>query len=535
MLLSKVARAAAVVLCIIALTSAGHASAGLWPTTEVLPSLLASRLSPSSERPSGLTDPEPLVRTSQDLLRLCGMDETRLGAFDDHAPVDDDTQRELVLRMFLAVRKFSASPADLIRYTTTAAAADFGQADVKRRGELIKLAGKVVRVTAEHSDAAVTQRFELPVIYRCEVMVGETQRAVIYARQVPKPWRESESEKPLDERIGARAFYVRHVTPQGSVDQKDAGQDKPTPVFVTDRVAWYPQTPLGDLDADAGLFETVTDNTELGVGDSACFFDMLSANGRVLTNQLFRFAQPDFPVEKLFRRRNKQTKEIVEPTIDRGQLIVLSGTAQRAIKLRIEDPDTIAAYGFDHYYEIELWHGSAQGNPIVFCVRQLPAGMPLGERIAVDIRAAGFFFKTWAYPIDKPRPGEDEKRRFQLAPLFIGREPQLIIRESTRDPRIDMAAGGLFLIAAIGAWIGVWWSQREDKRFHDRVVRRVMVDSGEVVTVGDLSQLDQGPLHFREYSDSKPLLGNDEAAIELPQVDTNRDTKLSPPRDTTGM
>jgi hypothetical protein len=238
--------------------------------------------------------------------------------------------------------------------------------------------------------------------------------------------------------------------------------------------------------------------------------------------QLWRMAPETYPVPTMFPRRDKKTREVIEPKARRGELIQLTGTAQRAVKIHLEDPDKIAAYGFDHYYEVEVWHSEVSGNPIVFCLRKLPQDMPVGERIAVDVTVAGFFLKTWAYRINKAADSTDEKTRFQIAPLLIGREPMLVPKEPP-NPYLQLAGGLLFAVAVIGAWLGVAWSQREDKRFHDRVIRRVVIDVDGPPTLDNLEPIDAGP-KFHDYHNQAPLL---QPQDDLPQIDTGEKPPVS--------
>lgn len=468
---------------------------------------LALVLSPSTEKPPEFTNPEPLIRNARDLLKLYGMDENRLSGVSDNRPLEDD-QYELMLRMMFSVRRFSL--ADQRRYVKPTAMAQWVKAVPENRGELFSVRGKVLRVTAEKPATQVAERFELPLFYRCDVDCGEGVQAVVYALNVPKAWQELTSESALNERVGANAFLLRSIDVAGKLQ----------PVLLTQRLSWYPATMLGDMEGDAGLFESVENNMPMQSSDSACFYDMLAACGKVGTRQLLRAAPKEFVIESLFSRRDKQTKKIVDPPTERGELLALTGTAQRAVLVRIEDPDTIAAYGFDHYYELEIWHANAQGNPIVFCVRKLPDGMPLGERIAIDVQLAGFFFKTWAYPIGRKASATDDKTRYQIAPLLIGREPLLLPREE-KNPWLQIAGGCLFAVAVVGAWIGVIWSSREDKAFHNRVIRRVVIEGPADVSVAILTDLDRGSLNFHNYHDEAPLLSKPDDDAGLPEIDTS--------------
>ncbi len=460
------------------------------------------------DRPPGLAKPEPLIRGARDLLKLYGMTDERLGQITDGdvALVDNEDQQVLLLRMLIGAKRFSLG--DLRRYAQPPA--EWSKTLPASRGELYNLRGHVTKVETIAPPERLAERFELPRYYRCEVELDGKQPAVIYALQVPKEWQQSAdappSTEPLRERIGAAGFLVRSVNTAGNTLFE----------FTTQRLAWYPAGPLGDLEADAGLFETVRNNAPLEAGDTESFYDMLAACGRVTSQQLIRMAPETYPVATMFPRRHKQTREIIEPQAERGELIKLTGTAQRAVKIHLEDPDKIAAYGFDHYFEVEVWHADVVGNPIVFCLRKLPKEMPVGERIAVDVTVAGFFLKTWAYRINKSSDSTDEKTRFQIAPLLIGREALLVPREPP-NPYLQLAGGLLFAVAVVGAWIGVAWSQREDKKFHDRVIRRVVIEVDGPPQLDGLAPI-ATDTQFHDYHNAAPLLPTD---TDLPQIVTD--------------
>ena len=46
---------------------------------------------------------------------------------------------------------------------------------------------------------------------------------------------------------------------------------------------------------------------------------------------------------------------------------------------------------------MEVFTEDSQNRPLVFCVRELPPGMPTGGDLREPIRVAGFFFKSWRY------------------------------------------------------------------------------------------------------------------------------------------
>ncbi len=452
------------------------------------------------------TTPEIKIERARDLLRLYGAEDTHLQSFvDDTEP--DVSQRDMLLRMFYAVGRFSL--ADLKHYSTQGPDwRSILSAPSGARGEAYVLRGTLKSLVAVPLDGELAERLGITQFYRCELSLGADQpTAVLFAQVVPQAWLQGDAPQiPLGDRVGAYGFFLQRLT--------GGNQGEASPLLVAKRLAWYPPTILGEYEADAGLLDLVRNNTHMLDTEAPCFFDVLAAMGRAATLQLLRFAPQDTPIEKLFPHRETKTKKLIEPEVQRGELVTLTGTATRAVRVRVEDPQTIAAYGFDHYYEIYLANNDAQGNPIVFCVRQLPQGMPSGERVAVDVRIAGFFYKTWTYHIHDHRSEATVKDRLQIAPLLIGREPMLLAPPERGNPYMHMGVGVLFALATAGVWIGVAYLTRQDDRSRRQLIERHLTTADAPLDAQELSKIDAGEVHFRDYHEQKPLLGEEDEGLE---------------------
>ncbi len=92
-----------------------------------------------------------------------------------------------------------------------------------------------------------------------------------------------------------------------------------------------------------------------------------------------------------------------------------------------------------------------------------------------SVLVAGFFFKTWSYPIRRQsdealEPGES-KTRIQLSPLLIGRS--LVWRpppKSTDQTRTNVIVCVLFVAAMIVVWVVAWRSMRREHRWVDKAI-----------------------------------------------------------------
>ena len=129
---------------------------------------------------------------------------------------------------------------------------------------------------------------------------------------------------------------------------------------------------------------------------------------------------------------------------------------------------------------MQVFTDDSQNYPLVFCVRELPAGLPIGDDLHVPVRVAGFFFKDWLYTTRGTRDletGELDPRngKQQHAPLLVGRAPILLQVEDEGRGTAQLVGGGLFLLALGGIWAAAWWLSRGDRRFAER--RRVAAHS----------------------------------------------------------
>ncbi|HXT57460.1 MAG TPA: hypothetical protein VN699_02445 [Pirellulales bacterium] len=422
----------------------------------------------------------PPIADAKEMLELFGVDESKLRAFRDGRPIGPD-EEEALWRMLFAVRRFGA--AEVQRWTHPEK--DVGalsEHPEEFRGEILEFEGRATQLTIEKPLPEVVERFDLPKFYRCELAIGDERLpATVYALAVPKAWR---ADKPMNERASVRGFFIKLSGEEGAWRH---------PVFVAQRVAWYPDDELGDLKMDAGLFDELSPRPDMTAEDRECFYQLLAAVGRTSAHELLRRRPQNSLVAPLFNH----------PKAQRGKLAALFGTARQALRVRVEDPDIVARFGIDHYYEIELDTPDSQNNPITFCVRQLPEGFPEGERIFETVRVAGFFMKKWGYRVDAPLPpnadadeaaNQGDLVRRQLAPLLIGREPLWIppIKPDTSWTTTSFAVafvGGILVL-----WLVVWRLGRSDERFHKQVVRKVALEDGR--SLNDLDLEDIGPPRF---------------------------------------
>lgn len=151
---------------------------------------------------------------------------------------------------------------------------------------------------------------------------------------------------------------------------------------------------------------------------------------------------------------------------------MLTGHVRRALRVRVDDPDIRRRFGIEYYYELYLYTDDSQGNPLVFCVRELPEGMPTGEGpdYMESVTVPGFFLKSWAYASGQTLADEidpkGEPPSLQVAPLLIGRAPIWHQTEpADSSPVWGAVGGGLFVLILLAVWLWLWRRSKDDRRF----------------------------------------------------------------------
>lgn len=415
----------------------------------------------------------PEIASLRDLLELWGIDESHLANLGDGRPLNGG-DIETLLQLFFRLE--GSQPGEIARFgVETLDVAKLASEPDTYRGVAFLLSGRVVGVKPQRPGHEMDERLNLPVYYRCNLLLDDGQPAILYVRHVPKAWL---SDAPLDTPARATGIFLKLAS---------ADTARPEPIFVARSIAWHPDTPLARLGMDVGLLDKVQDRKRLMPADRECFYAMLAAVGRAKPGQLLREAnmamqadhegvapddqEPRFSVVPLFNDVASQ----------RGRLIALSGTVRRVERIRVDDADVRQRYGIDHYYTLYLFTADSQGNPVVFCVRDLPEGMPLGDGpgYGESVRVAGFFMKTWAYRVDLPRDDDANDSggpRLQLAPLLLGREPVWYRPDAAAGHSMAQAVGGaLFVLVMAIIWFVLWRNSRGNRRFRERFMANARI------------------------------------------------------------
>lgn len=451
--------------------------------------------------------PSPPVDAAQRLFASLGVDQTWFDRLHDNSSITEP-EIDVLLRMLYRLRRFPGS--DSQRWANDAKELPAVEQDPPaHRGQLYRLRGRVTSIEPAKPLAEMAQRYEMSQYFRCRMVLdGATPlRAELFVEKIPAALRELTS--------GARGGAVAAFAKMGK-DEK--GENFLT--FVAPRLAWYPETPLGDLGMDVGLLDNVQDQKLVLATESEAFYQLLAAVGRAQPGQLLREADEQLSSLPAAWRWTPSQDEVQysvvplfnEPASQRGRLVALSGTVRRIEKVAVENPEMQRQADLTHYYQVALFTDDSSGNPLTFCLRELPPGMPYSTSpgYAERVRIAGFFFKTWSYRVPKladPRlsPGDPKTNRF-LSPLLIGRSlvwHQAIPPVESRTWSVFVAVFCFFFMLVI--WAMAWFARRRRRELLDNLTYTPRNLDKEVVlepnaapdrTIPDfdrIARLDRGP------------------------------------------
>jgi hypothetical protein len=160
---------------------------------------------------------------------------------------------------------------------------------------------------------------------------------------------------------------------------------------------------------------------------------------------------------------------------------MFDGVARRVVRVDVGtrpdgrgESDVARRFGIREYYEMQVFTDDSQNYPLVFCVRELPAGFPIGGDVRVSVRVAGFFFKDWLYTTrgtrsDDAGEGDAAGPAAQFAPLLVGRAPLVLQMDSAQNSMVQWILAGVFVLTLAGVWALAWWFACDNRRFHQRL------------------------------------------------------------------
>lgn len=400
-----------------------------------------------------------------------------LGRFDlaaqdrnAHGPVSQwDKQRQKMSLRILA--RLRSAPAELVASWSrdaVAPARDLFSTDPAADScdRLVRVVGRAVLVHDLQLSGEMAERHGQKTVSLVRLVDADGLAVDLIADHVPRDWpRETSFSQPAD---AVGILVARQAGPrwEPGILTSEAGGESPAITLVTSRISWRPGTPLGSLGMDYGLFDAVQDGQKLVSEDADAFYGMLAAVGRGDPEGLETAAAHESDVLTLI---DPQTRWLEN---NRGSAVRVRGTARRAIRIAIDDPFRRSQLQTDHYWEVFVFvrtptavqvNGRLQDSyPFVCCFRELPPGMPTGERIAEEVEVSGFALKRYRYQLFSAT--EPDQR--QESPLIISRSPRWIRdTEPVATRQFDRLLGsGLVLLTVFLIAVG-WATSRRPRRF----------------------------------------------------------------------
>jgi len=368
--------------------------------------------------------PDVPQRVRQSLVTY--LDTFKLGAADrkilDASGGWSEEKQNLSLR--LLSRLMAAPSASQVEWLEHAGTVDEAAADPDAYlDRLVRVKGRailVAPVTLPTQQAELHDRAAFDLV---RIAAGDGSFVDVITDAAPKAWARW---SPIDVRAEATGLVLSRVGgPAPVAGDAAAATWPPAPaklLLAAPRVAWFADTPLGDLGMDYGLFDTVVDGKKLMPADSDAFYAMLAAVGRGTHEGIGSAARKIDDVIPLIDPRQGWMQK------HRGEAVRLSGIARRATRIAVDDPARRAEIGGDHYWElyvfletptIQIGDAIQDNFPVVCCTRRLPPGMPHGETMAEWVEFGAFPMKQYAYQLPS-EAGKPAPRR--ETPLFIARD-----------------------------------------------------------------------------------------------------------------
>ncbi|MCR5163125.1 MAG: hypothetical protein K6C40_03810 [Thermoguttaceae bacterium] len=370
-----------------------------------------------------------------------------------------------------------------------------------KRFDAFWIYGRLLSFEKTKLEEAIKFRFGVPSFYTCKLELNDGRHVTLFCQQIPRALQKpgALASKP---RVGLIALFLKKGEKEENVsipDPKNPGEKKElaSMFMLGRRLAWYPDTLLGNAGFDEGLFDDL-DREELPedakrsamvdmrltMRNRECFYQMMNTVFHMPPDSLAKivadveanapdehFEKINYPGhEKLLKegKRPKRYSSVVplfnQPAKERGHFFFLKGVARRILPIRVDDSDVNNRFGIDHYYEIFIFPDETPESPIAVLVPELPLGVKPGNDMGyyVELEIPAFFFNTWSYEKGKTPDGKPLRR---LTPLLIGGIPaQTVSTVYTPDLTWFLVIGGtVFTALFIFSTILFFVSSRENE------------------------------------------------------------------------
>lgn len=361
---------------------------------------------------------------------------------------------------------------------------DVAESPEPHLGKVFHVRGRVKRVRRADLLDEVAEGYDFDHFYLVDLKFDDSlPPLLICARKVPEAWPRDE---PIDKLASCYGMLIQ------ANDLQDSARRL---VMAAERVAWHPDRPnekagvgddqllLSKLGMDFGLFDDVRSKNGQPSIESECFHQLLAALSRTSNEELRKHTEK-FDLAQL----------LGDPKRQHGNLIMMDGSARRIQRIDITGDYFKDRLGIDHYYEIDAFIplkrpvklSYGKGEPIVYKknfpvtinVLRLPEGLSESESLNQRIRIPCVYFKLWAYK--SQYVSQHNANQYQLSPLLLGIEPEIVETDTAINPYVAAAALGLFAVVLGGLWLALWRTSRKDDQFErSQVERQFQVDKGK--------------------------------------------------------
>ncbi len=443
------------------------------------------------------------IENSRQLFSALEMTDEQFSKFHDGRLLDEN-EFEPLLQSLHALLQFPT--AKIHEWTKrNVLSSQLNGSPEESRGELFHFEGRLKRVTRVEPPAKLAERFDIALLYRCEIELQDGGRAEVFTKVVPDGWKLGES---IDENVSFDGAFLKVARMQSEAPQEL--------IFVTKRVAWHPPTNLGNLGLDVGLLENVAQNRSILGEEAEAFYQTLAAVGRVGLNELLAAtrgerwtvipAKSDDPRVAAILAKLKQQNPSLRFYFAEGpekyvdDLMAFEGQVYRCVPVKIANREVSERLGFDQYYDLTVFidleyelnlgplkpgvaeKDQAEGRrsvptqvdtyPISACVRQLPPGFPTGDKLKERVRIPGYFFKQWAYR--STSAAALHSRRGERSPLIIGPGVEWLSRPKPADSKTPILVAGAFAILFVLLCFVIWRTSRRDQKFRQEFLTKRM-------------------------------------------------------------
>ena len=418
------------------------------------------------KRPAPLLHP---IASPREFLEKYGFGESQWAGFFSGQPLSAAEEESLVLILSLYPRfgqeQVEAWAVRDVSWDQLAAAG------ADHRAKILPLTGRVKRVAKIDLPAEVAARCDFDHYYQVRMQIFDAPYvAVVYCAEIPTSWK---LDADLDEPASGYPLFLK---------VGDAADDPLPLLFATQRLAWHPDRPqanlqidqahvaLAKLGVDIGRFQDVgkTEGAGILASEREPFYQILAALGDNQAAAVLKPQRPAMDVSQLLQ--NPQTYQ--------AHVLPVRGLARRVARIDVDDVDIRQRFHIDHYYEVDLTvplekkislradpkkkEGAVlyeNSFPATICVRELPAGLSVGDNLRQSVEADAVFFKIWHYHSTFTAPAQLS----QPAPLFLAQQVRLVKEELPSRWVSDVLVGSA-MVLAIATFVGIaLWYRLSDR------------------------------------------------------------------------